>query len=60
LENPTFRRNIASIFRVEERDKQETKRSRRDAMLGLLFNPEDVSDIFIRNVEISPNYTVQL
>jgi hypothetical protein len=25
---------------------------------GLLFNPEDEGDIFLRNVEISPNHTV--
>jgi hypothetical protein len=56
---------ITSIFRVEERAKKETSRSREQAkhlllisLLGSSYNSEDGGNIFLQSVRLSPNYTV--
>jgi hypothetical protein len=50
------REYIASIFRIE----MEASLSPASAgfLLGILFNPEDEDDVFLRNVGLSPNYNI--
>jgi hypothetical protein len=44
---------VAYIFRVEEQIKQEIsmKQAAINFLLGLLLNPEDGGDVFLRNVD---------
>jgi hypothetical protein len=49
-------KNIASIFRIEVQTKRKILPPESPGLLlGLLCNPEDGGDMFLRNV--SPNYT---
>jgi hypothetical protein len=47
-----FRKNIASIFRVENQDTQVTSMkqvARRASLLGLFFDPENGGDMYLQN-----------
>jgi hypothetical protein len=55
--NQTFQRNFVSIFRAEKQVKKEISRSRREDALGLLFDPEDGDDMFLRNVGLRRPYS---
>jgi hypothetical protein len=51
-----LKEHVASIFRVEEKAKQETRKQSSASypfhggfLLGLFLNPEDGSDMFLRN-----------
>jgi hypothetical protein len=52
--------HIAPNFKVKEQTMQELMLPSASACfsLGLLVDPEDGGDIFLRNVGLSPNYTV--
>jgi hypothetical protein len=56
-ENPTFRRNIDSIFRTEDQYEVGGKFiSSARFLLDLLLSPEYGGDIFLRNVRLFPIY----
>jgi hypothetical protein len=52
----TFRKNIATILIIEEEAKNGKTLRSFGFLLGFVFDPSDGCDVFLRNVERSPNY----